>query len=177
MQPIIAGRFQTFEQADSTAALLTEHINPNDICIFYNNPPGQHNVLLTGGDEKVDPEARNADSSAIKVGASAGLGAGAIGLFGGPVVALSAAGIASYTGSLIGALMGTNENNDSDPVKRKAGVMLAVHITNPNIEKTIASLLQDGGALDIEYAHGEWRHGDWIDFDPTEQLSSNNRLG
>lgn len=174
MQSIIAGRFQTFEQADSTAALMTEHISPNDICIFYNNPPGQHNVLLMGGDEKIDPEATDADNSAIKVGASAGLGAGAIGLFGGPVVALTAAGIGSYTGSLIGALLGTDENeNDSNPIKRKAGVMLAVHISNPNIKETIISLLQNGGALDIEHAHGQWRNGDWIDFDPNEQLSSN----
>jgi hypothetical protein len=172
MQPIIAGRFQTFEQADSTAALMTEHINTHDICIFYNNPPGQHHVLVSGGDEKTDPEAINADKSAKKVATSAGLGAGAIGLFGGPVVALSAAGIGSYTGSLVGALIGTNENDD-DPVKRKAGVMLAVHITNLEKEETIVSLLEDGGALDIEHAHGEWRNGDWVDFNPNELLSSN----
>jgi len=177
MQPIIAGRFESMAQADSTALQLTNYINTNDICIFYNNPPGQHDVLLAGGDEKIDPGAKDAHASAIKTGATAGLTAGAIGLFAGPVVALAAAGIGAYTGSLIGALQGTESNESADdPIRREAGVILAVHVTNPRNEEMIVSMLEDAGAMDIEHAHGEWRNGDWVDFDPTESPKLDNKV-
>ena len=49
----------------------------------------------------------------------------------------------------------------------------SVHIANPNLEETVVTLLENGGALDIEHAHGEWRNGNWVDFDPNYLLSSN----
>lgn len=170
MQPIIAGRFESMAQADAAAVQLTDRIDMNDICIFYNNPPGQHDVLMTGGDEKVDPKSQNAHGSAIKTSATAGLSAGAIGLFGGPVVALAAAGIGAYTGSLLGGLQGADKNVEhaDHPVRRESGVILAVHVTRPDQEETIVSTLKSGGALDIEHAQGEWRNGDWSDFNPNE---------
>src|SRR5690606_15572903 len=110
MDQIIAGRFETMAKADATAALLTEYIDTNDICIFYNNPPGQHDVLPAGGDEKIDPGTEDSGKSAMAAGATAGLTAGAIGAFGGPIVALTAGGIAAYTGSLAGGMRGTEDS-------------------------------------------------------------------
>lgn len=40
MERIIAGRFQTKDDADAVAALITQYIDTTDICIFHNNPPG-----------------------------------------------------------------------------------------------------------------------------------------
>lgn len=169
MEQIIAGRFESIAKADATAILLTNYIDTTDICIFYNNPPGQHDVLPAGGDEKIDPGAEDAHESAIAAGATAGITAGAIGAFGGPIVALTAAGIAAYTGSLAGAMQGMKDKEDSsEPPRRQAGVILAVHVANPDNKERIVSTLRKEGAEDIEHAQGKWRHGDWVDFNPVE---------
>jgi len=169
MEQIIAGRFESIAKADATATLLTDYIDTTDICIFYNNPPGQHDILPAGGDEKMDPGAKDAHESAIATGATAGIIAGTIGAFGGPIVALTAAGIAAYTGSLAGAMHGMKGKEDSsEPTRRQAGVILAVHVANPDNEERIVSTLRKKGAKDIEHAQGKWRHGDWVDFNPVE---------
>ncbi len=169
MEQIIAGRFESIAKADATAVLLTNYIDTSDICIFYNNPPGQHDVLAVGGDEAIDPGAKDAHKSAIAVGASTAIAAGAIGAFGGPVVALAAAGIAAYTGSLVGAMHGMeDEGSSAKPTRRQSGVILAVHVANPKNKKRIISTLREKGAKDIEQAEGKWRHGDWVDFNPVE---------
>jgi hypothetical protein len=169
MEPIIAGRFETIAKADATATLLTEYVDVSDICIFYNNPPGQHGVLPAGGDEKMDPGADDAHNSAMTAGATAGVTAGAIGAFGGPIVALTAAGVAAYTGSLAGGMHGTKSEEETVELPRRhAGVILAVHVADSNNEDRIVSTLRQEGAEDIEHAHGEWRNGDWADFNPVE---------
>jgi hypothetical protein len=169
MEQIIAGRFDSFTEANSAAVLLNEYIDTDDICIFYNSPPGQHGVLPAGGDEIADPEAEYADRSALATGAVVAVAAGAVGLFGGPIVALAAAGIGAYTGSLIGAMGGMNHKGESAKyMRRPAGVLVAVHIVNPDDEQRIISTLKMEHAEDIEHAQGKWRNGDWVDFDPVE---------
>jgi hypothetical protein len=169
MEQIIAGRFESIAKADATATLLTDYIDPTDICIFYNNPPGQHDVLFAGGDEKIDPAAEEAHKSAFAVGATSAITAGAIGAFGGPIVALTAVGVAAYTGSLVGAMHGMEDKEDSsEPPRRQSGVILAVHVANPKNKKRIVSTLREKGAKDIEHAEGKWRHGDWVNFNPVE---------
>ena len=113
MEQIIAGRFDTFSEANAAALLLNEYIDADDICIFYNSPPGQHGVLPTGGDENADPEAEQAHNYALATGATVGVVAGAVGMFGGPIVALTAAGIGAYTGSLFGAMGGMSHKGES----------------------------------------------------------------
>ncbi len=138
MEQIIAGRFDSFTEANAAAVLLNQYIDTDDICIFYNSPPGQHGVLPAGGDENADPEAENAHSSALATGATLGVAAGAVGLFGGPIVALAAAGIGAYTGSLLGAMGGMNQKGESPSyARRQAGVLVAVHMTDPNDEQRI----------------------------------------
>ena len=168
MDRIIAGRFQTKDDADAVAALIAQYVDAADICIFHNNPPGQHDAFTLGGDEDEDPGAEGAGKSAARTVIAAGLGAGAIGALGGPVVALAAAAIGAYSGSLVGALDGLGNHDDKPraPERRPAGVMLSVHITGQVDEQRVIATLRAQGAADIEQAQGEWRDGDWADFNP-----------
>ena len=168
MERIIAGRFQTKDGADAVAALMAHYIDAADICIFHNNPPGQHDAITGGGDEAIDPGAQGAGQSAASAAVAAGITAGAIGAIGGPVVALAAAATGAYVGSLAGALygLGNHEGEPLTPVPRPGGIILSVRIANPLNEKRVIATLRAQGAADIEQADGEWRDGDWADFDP-----------
>jgi hypothetical protein len=167
---IIAGRFQTKSKADAAAKIITCYVDRRDICIFHNNPPGQHGVLPMGGDEESSPGADRAQDSSATTAIAAGLVGGAIGLAGGPVTALAAASVAAYTGSLLGMMEGANENAPpgSTPVGRPAGVILAVRIALPANEEIVIDDLRLGGAEDIEEADGEWRDSNWVDFNPIQ---------
>ena len=171
MEHIIAGRFQTKAKADAAAAAIVRYVDRGDICIFHNNPPGQHGSLRMGGDENVDPGSEVAEVSATSTALAAGVAAGVIGLAGGPVTALAAAGVAAYTGSLVGTLGGLGEDGQSPqlPHRRPAGVILAVRIARPGNEEFVINDLRHGGAEDIEQADGEWRDGDWVDFNPAQE--------
>ncbi|MBK8325081.1 MAG: hypothetical protein IPL06_21055 [Betaproteobacteria bacterium] len=143
-------------------------LDPADICIFLNSPPGQHGMQELGGDEQEDPETRQAGASAAGGSAAAALAAGAVGALAGPVVAIAAAAVGAYSGSLVGAAagMGAEPGNGPADERRPGGVMLAVRIALPGHEDRVIAALRAEGALDIESAEGEWRDGDWIDFDP-----------
>ena len=53
MTQIIAGRFQTSEQADhAVQVLVSRAISPDRISVFYVTPPGQHDATPVGGDEQ-----------------------------------------------------------------------------------------------------------------------------
>jgi hypothetical protein len=168
---IIAGRFETKREADTTAGLLSDFVSTDDICIFHNNAPGQHDVHALGGDENEDPGATQADKGSASTAATAGLTAGAIGALGGPVTALAAGGIGAYVGSLMGAVdkLGEDDDKSGGPDRRPAGVMLSVRIADPSSEQRVISTLRAQGAADIEEAEGEWREGDWVDFNPVQK--------
>ena len=44
--------------------------------------------------------------------------------------------------------------------------MLSVRIANPVNEKRVIATLRAQGAAEVEQAQGEWRDGDWADFNP-----------
>ncbi|MEP7157267.1 MAG: hypothetical protein ABI905_15910 [Betaproteobacteria bacterium] len=171
MDRIIAGRFPTKAKADAAAASILRYVDRDDICIFHNNPPGQHGVLPEGGDEQDSPGAESPKDSAATTAVAAGLAAGAIGLAGGPIVALAAAGVAAYTGSLVGSMEGATENGEAGelPARRPAGVILAVRIARPANEEFVIDDLRASAAEDIEQADGVWRDGDWVDFNPVQR--------
>ena len=168
MERIIAGRFETKGDADVAAALIAQFAATADICIFHNNPPGQHDAFTVGGDEDEDPGTEDAGKSAAATAVGAGLSAGAIGALGGPAVALAAAAVGAYSGSLVGAMQGLGNHDDNlrAPERRPAGIMLSVRISGPTVERRVIATLRAQGAADIEQARGEWRDGDWADFDP-----------
>ena len=150
------------------AALIALYVDAADICIFHNNPPGQHNAFTVGGDEDEDPGAEGAGKSTAATAVAAGLSAGAVGALGGPVVALTAAAVGAYSGSLVGAMTGLGNDDDKlrAPKRRPAGIMLSVHIIGPVDERRVIATLRAQGAADIEQPQGEWRDGDWADFNP-----------
>ena len=157
MTTIIAGMFDTVHKAeDAMGKLIGGQFGAKDVCTFANNPPGQHDAFPIGGDENEDPGSKHADGDAGK-GAAVGLGTGA---------ALGA-GIGAYLGSLAGALHGMEgRGTQEDPVRRPAGIVVAVRIESGKAEQSAISTLQTYGAIHVEKAEGQWNDGKWIDFDP-----------
>src|SRR4051812_11024862 len=73
MARIIAGVFETMTEAERTREALAEAgFADGDMTSFFNNAPGQHGELATGGDEVADPGARG-----LQKGTAAGAAAGA----------------------------------------------------------------------------------------------------
>ena len=169
MTTIIAGMFDTVHKAeDAMGKLIGGPFGAKDVYTFANNPPGQHDAFPIGGDENEDPGSKHADGDAGK-GAAVGLGTGAaIGaVVAGPPGAAIGAGIGAYLGSLAGALHGMEgRGTEEDPVRRPAGIVVAVRIESGKAEQFAISTLQTYGAIHVEKAEGQWNDGKWIDFDP-----------
>lgn len=179
MSNIIAGRFETLEQAESAKQeLRRRQFNGESVTSFYVNPPGQHDQFPIGGDEDADPGADVAHVSSAK-GATIGAIVGAL-LAGLVVVAFSivgvvaivaavlvAVGVGAYMGSLIGTLGGVHKRVEEPPIRRKSGVLVAVRADGIDAQQTAYRILLNLGAHDIEKARGALHKGKWLDFDPT----------
>ena len=168
MARIIAGVFETMTEAERTREALVEAgFADGDMTSFFNNAPGQHGELATGGDEAVDPGAQGLQKGTA-AGAAAGAGIGlAAGLTAGPA-AIAVAGV----GAFVGALAGTGsaaEDRDTRMTRRPAGVMVAVHTADANAENRAIRVLRERGAQNIERADGIWENGDWADFNATAE--------
>ncbi len=173
MTRIIAGRFQTANEAEAAARLLADRSIARDrISVFYVTPPGQHDATPIGGDEQSSAGLEQADKGAGR-GAAAGLVVGvagvAIGATAGlaaPVIAaagIGAAAAGAFAGSLAGAMAASE-----DPGKhriRHSGMMVAVDAGAADAD--VVDALRDAGAVDIEEADGTWAGGTWEDFDAT----------
>lgn len=177
MSPIVAARFKTFAEAERVRSTLLRHgYRREDISVFFVNPAGQHDKFPIGGDELVDPGARNTPHTAA-LGAAFGAGLGII--IGTLVVVVSdipaiaaaiTGGIGAYVGSLIGSMQGTR--SAQRPARaghsmgaRHAGVLVAVKVQRDS-EELAVRVLRDAGGLDIEHDSGELENGEWRDFDP-----------
>ena len=56
MATIIAGRFESAEQADHAVGMLTSRgIARDNVSVFYVTPAGQHDMTPIGGDEAESP--------------------------------------------------------------------------------------------------------------------------
>jgi hypothetical protein len=172
MSRIIAGTFEASPQAEAAASALREAGFPAEsVSTYHNNAPGQHGLLPIGGDEIADPEAKGAGTGAAKgavVGSVIGAGVGAA--IAGPLGAVAGAGVGAYTGAFGGALSKLGDEDDTlPPSRRPAGIMVAVQVAGARgSEGTAIALLRDHDAISIEEAEGEWRDGQWADFDPLE---------
>jgi len=181
MSTIIAGRFDTFARAETTATrLMAKGVSQDDLTMFYVNPAGQHATYPIGGDVAADPAARRAGRGAgrgVLFGAVAGfalgvcLAAAARAWTGAsaPVqpwvlvlIMAFATGLGAYAGSLMGAL---GQTDGRTRPARQAGVLLAAHVSADNTS-LVANELRQNGAEDVERAEGQWRDGNWEDFDP-----------
>jgi hypothetical protein len=168
MATIIAGEFDTFDEANAASDVLRDKEFPlESIAVFFNNAPGAHGAFPVGGDEDSDPGARNAD-----VGAAAGAAAGAVAglaaaVVAPPVAVAVVASTAAYVGSLAGGIGGSHEAATSaEPARRPAGVMVAVALAGNAREEIVIEALRHRGARNIERAEGDIRDGRWTDFNP-----------
>lgn len=187
MTTLIAGRFSQQTQAETASAeLISSGFSPSDMSLFYVNPQGQHDIHPIGGDSDESPGTHHASSGAV-VGAAGGVGVGTV--IGaatlpvlGPAGPLLGAAVGAYTGSLVGALktMQKHEEHaehaemaqqnevgggDESAHPRKAGVLLAVVVANPE-QRAHAIEILGATALEVEEAEGELENGEWTDFDP-----------
>jgi len=175
MATIIAGEFNTVDESETAASALRDAgFDASDVSAFMLNAPGQHAIHPAGGDEDADAGAQHAHSGAVTgavVGAAVGLGAGAAGMAAtglGPAVAATATAVGAYTGSLIGALnkTGDEESSQPDAPVRHAGTMVAINASDESGQQRACDILRAHGARQIERAEGEWQDGRWVDFDP-----------
>ncbi len=167
MDRIIAGRFQTRAEAEFVSASLSDTVGADDVCIFFNNPPGQHDMSRYGGDGDEDPDATGATRSAVTTALAGAVAGAALGAIGGPSAAFAGAAVGAYTGAFAGALDHLGEIADprSPPERRASGVMLSIRIRALTDERRVIRALTSHGARDIERAQGEWSGGDWTSFD------------
>lgn len=168
MTTIIAGMFETLEQANLAAQELRGEFSTRDVGVFHINPPGQHDTYPIGGDERADPGAKEGDEDAGKGATAGAVAGGAAGAVGGPAGAALGAAVGAYTGSMVGAMQGLGATNSTE---RPAGVMVAVNVGDPAREDAAAQVLRASGAEGVERAEGEWRDGDWVDFNPARPPS------
>ena len=176
MDTIIAGRFDTSEQAERAVRhLVADGFHHDDASTFFVNPPGQHAQMAAGGDQTADANSTGAGFGAL-AGAAAGSAAGvaaaaALAVPGLNVaVALGVIGVGAYTGSLAGTLAALGghkpgEETDASP-GRHAGMMVAVRVLSERAESAAVHVLREEGAADVECKQGVWVEGEWKDFDP-----------
>ncbi|HDR9499968.1 TPA: hypothetical protein QDC06_003223 [Burkholderia cepacia] len=178
MAMIVAGRFTTFDEAESGARSLYERaFGTDDVSIFFLNPGGQHARFPIGGDVYADtaakPGGRGAMVGAMRgllIGAVVGVAVYAVGV---PYWFVPAAGAlaGAYLGALGGALgrmRGEQDEGKGTLARSETGVILAAHVT-PDTASTAEDVLRATGAKSIERVDGDWQDGKWRDFDPVRR--------
>lgn len=188
MARIVAARLEHASDAEAVLkALASEGFKRTEFQSFYVNPKGQHALYPIGGDAHSDEGARRASRGALYgaavgglIGIVAGYGGGLLLDSQSAVLASTAAG--AYLGSLLGTLA-MLESGRKDratvehPVERPAGQMIAIRVDQPGAEPRAIATLERHGARDIERTEGEWRAGDWKDFDPRIPAKSGGKPG
>lgn len=175
MTTIIAGRFQEQSEAQGTIdELLRAGFAREQVSTFYCNPPGQHGSYPIGGDADKSPGAKQSDKGVAKgaaAGAAVGLAAAPIL---GPIGAVTGGLVGAHIGGTMGAMSEMKERGETgegeDPTnavgERRAGMMVAVSVSDHEFEDRAINVLRSLGAADVERAEGTIENGDWVDFDP-----------
>ncbi|MCC7218969.1 MAG: hypothetical protein IT517_19500 [Burkholderiales bacterium] len=170
MARIVAGLFEDQVAAEQAIARLREMGAPHGaVSTFVVSPPGMHHGLPLGGDQPADPEARGGEDGAIRgaaIGGAAGIAAGlAMAPLVGPVGIAAGIGAGAYVGALAGAGSAMGDETKQQPTARPGGVMVAVNVDGTQPQPVVEAL-HAAGATHVEIDEGEWRDGDWVDFDP-----------
>jgi hypothetical protein len=179
MAKLVTGRIDDANELQSILTALAEAgFERREYGTFYVGPAGQHDIFPIGGDayrDKATEESAGGAATGAAVGGAAGLAIGAVGAVALPVAgiaaALAGAGVGAYVGSLMGAMSQTrharrSESTQEHPVEAQGGMRIAVNVERPGTETRAMEILRDGGAQDIVPANGEWRDGQWKDYDP-----------
>jgi hypothetical protein len=175
MSIIIAGHFQTQDEADAaTSALSQAGFTEERLSTFYLSQAGQHDMTPIGGDNQLSPGAKETPKGVLQGGATGGaigvaLGAATIPLTGpaGPIVGGL---VGAHVGSLFSFTKmkeaGEGEEGGRAPIEqRKAGMLVAVAFDDAGDESRAVDVLRRLGAVQIERARGNIVNGDWADFD------------
>lgn len=170
MTRIVAGLFEDQVAAERAIDRLRGIGAPDGaVSTFVVNPPGMHHGLPLGGDQPADAEAQGGGHGAARgaaIGGAAGIAAGlAMAPLVGPVGIAAGVSAGAFVGALAGANSAMGDDTKQHPTARPGGVMVAVNAdaTDP---QPVVQLMQDCGAKHVEIDEGEWRDGDWVDFDP-----------
>jgi hypothetical protein len=59
-----------------------------------------------------------------------------------------------------------DEDEDDSETRRPAGVVVAVNMSARSSQDEVERILREDGASMVEKSEGDWRGGDWRDFDP-----------
>lgn len=169
MSIIIAGHFQLQEAAlDACQAFKAAGFDQGRVTTFFNNPPGQHNVIPTGGDQAQSQGAKETPEAVAKgevTGAAIGAAAGAATIpLTGPLGPVLGGLVGAHVGSLY-SFSELQEKDESGPPPRQSCMMVAVAVEAPDEARAI-ELMRQQGAEKVERAEGIVENGDWKDFDP-----------
>lgn len=179
MAKLITGRLDDADELQRVlAALDAAGFDRREYGAFYVGPAGQHDIFPIGGDAYRDAgteESAGGAAAGAAMGGAAGLAVGAVAAAALPVAgiaaALAGAGVGAYVGSLMGAMSQTRhaartESTTEHPVEPQGSMRIAVNVERPGTEERAVDILQQSGAEDIAPAEGEWRDGQWRDYDP-----------
>ena len=175
MSIIIAGHFQTQDEADAASgALLQAGFAQERLSTFYLSQAGQHDMTPIGGDNILSPGAKETPMGVLQ-GASTG---GAIGAVVGAATVPVTGPLGPIVGGLVGAHVGSlfcftqmkeagegEEGGRAPIVQRKAGMLVAVAFDEAVDESRAVDVMRRLGAVQIERARGNIVDGDWADFD------------
>ncbi len=178
MARLLTGRFSDIDKVERAfGALSTAGFERDHYGVFYVAPPGQHDKTPIGGDALKDAGTADSGPGAVAgaaVGGGAGVALGVAAAVAFPVAGLAAlfagAGVGAYVGSLMGAMSQTTHPSTSEstleaPAEPLGGVRIAVNVDSTD-EALARRTLENAGAEDVALAEGEFREGEWKDFDP-----------
>jgi len=177
MSIIIAGHFQTQDEADAASSALAQAgFTGERVSIFYLGQAGQHDMTPIGGDNLHSPGAKETPVGVVQ-GATTGGAVGAIlGAATVPVTGPAGPIVGGLVGAHVGSLFsfskmkeaGEGEQGGHAPIEqRKAGMLVAVAFDEAGDESRAVDVLRRLGAFQIERARGNIVDGDWADFDPS----------
>lgn len=178
MSTIVAGHFQLQAEAEHARSELMRAGFPEDrISAFFLNPPGQHDQTPIGGDHMISPGAKETPEGLVEGAATGGAVGAAIGLATSVVTGPVGPVVGGLLGAHVGSLFSLSKMKDQGEGEeggisanqfepRKAGMVLAVALDQPDEEERALDVLHRLGSHHIERAEGTIRNGDWTDFDP-----------
>ena len=177
MSTIVAGHFQLQDQVDHARRELVAAGFPDDqISAFYLNQPGQHDLTPIGGDRIESPGAQESPEGVLQGAATGGVVGAAVGavtsVVTGPVGPIVGGLVGAHVGSLysLSKMKDRGESEEGGGANRfeprKAGMLIAVAVEQPDAEARALAVLRSLGSDHIEKAHGTIANGDWTDFDP-----------
>ncbi len=182
MTIIITGNFEQLPDAQKALAdLAAAGIAAEQMSTFFVSPSAEPDQYFEGDGPPPVDEAAKGGASGAAVGAAVGAVAGlaTLPLLGPAAVAVAGAG--AYVGSFAGAMLKVEDHNEPgaetpaevlpDPsLRRKAGSLIAVAASAPELQRKVADILRTRGGTDIERTEGRLVGGQWTDFDPLAPL-------